>query len=57
MNDESVIENISYEVEKKYGKQILLKFNSKKIKSYAEIFLSYYLKYVHVEERDGREKW
>lgn len=51
MNTDNVIENIAYEVEKKYGKQILLKFNNKKIKSYAEIFFNYYLKYVHPTEK------
>lgn len=51
MSQQNVIENISYEVQKKYGKQILLKFNSKKIKSYAQIFLSYYLKYIHIDEK------
>ncbi len=35
MSQDNIIENIAYEVEKKYGKQILMKFNSKKIKSYA----------------------
>ncbi len=56
MNQENVIESISYEVEKKHGKQILLKFNSKKIKSYAEMFISYYMKYINIEEKDSKDK-